>query len=1114
MPLSSHTFALQLAASPQVHGPGPHATVLAPRDAALLAWLALEGPTPRTRLAPLLWPDSEPAAARNTLRQRLFQLRRQFGEALVVGEATLALADGVTHDLHDADEVLADTAQEIGGEFATWLAQQRGRRRERMHDSLVELCEMAEQAHDHADALLHARELLALEPLSEEAHRRVMRLLYLMGDRTAALLAFDRCEQLLKDEVGARPSVETLALLASIEGAVRQPVPTIRSLPAAVLRPPRLIGRAAELHAAAAAWQCGQAVSISGEAGLGKSRLIDELAALFAGTVVVQARPGDAVVPYGSIGRLLRAVVERAPAIVAQPLRPELARLLPEHAAPSPAVLAQPAAPELQRVALQRAVMVFLQQAAAHGVEGLVLDDLHFADDASLDLLLALAVAVLRPDAPLRLRIGFAQRPAEGGAGIAALHDALLEEQRLAPVVVRPLNEAQLLELVESLQLDAVNAPALARQLHQHSGGNLLFALETLRQAWVEAPASGLGSGLLPRPVSVARLIERRLAKLSPAALRLARCAAVAGQDFSIELAALVLRVPALDLADAWTELVQAHVLSENTFAHDLIFEATLVSVPPPIARHLHGEIATLLAARASEPGRLALHWAAAHRWAQAGAAYRAAAARACDAARMLEQAALLGDAARCFAHARDAGARFDALLARARVLAEHESACEAQASVAELTAAASNDEQKLHALDVQLLLGVARSDVDAALRIGPEAIAAARALGRTDLEFRFAISLSGALRAARRANEAVTLLQAYEAHARSVTDPDVQSDYWAGLGIALDYADRLRDALPAWQAAEDVGRRASRTDLLWLALSNGAATRAKMGQVRCAVDILQQANQLALATTEATTLRATQMRCGFAHRLRDVGRYAEALALLSAALESFRASASAADNIASTEHRLAVLFQQLGQPARGQALLAAEHAALPIGLAVMRRVHRADLARQLGGDALGNIRAALEMVPDPQDIYHRMASLFATTIVDPEEGEALAAGVAAWATRRERLGLALAGHTRAAACALALGRAARALPHVETALHLAAEYQPDTYYLPELWLVAAQVFEALARHDDARRAARDGHAWVMAVHDAHVAPEFRESFLHRNPVNRELLGLAARWNV
>src|SRR6185295_4767109 len=59
-------------------------SALAPRDAALLAWLALEGPTPRAQLAELLWPLSDPVAARNTLRQRLFHLKRHCGE-LVAG---------------------------------------------------------------------------------------------------------------------------------------------------------------------------------------------------------------------------------------------------------------------------------------------------------------------------------------------------------------------------------------------------------------------------------------------------------------------------------------------------------------------------------------------------------------------------------------------------------------------------------------------------------------------------------------------------------------------------------------------------------------------------------------------------------------------------------------------------------------------------------------------------------------------------------------------------------------------------------------------------------------------------------------------------------------------
>ena len=260
--VASAAVLLQLARQSSVVAPGRPPLDLAPRDAALLAWLALEGPTPRARLARLLWPESEPEAARNVLRQRLFHLKRQFGQ-LVVGHATLALAEGVTHDLDDSDSVLGADVHAHGTEFGAWLVQQRERRHGRTRAALVELSEMAERVRDYADASSHAQELLALDPLSEEAHRRVMRLHYLAGDRAAALLAFDRCERMLKDEVGARPSAPTLALLDTIVASGRLAVGPDRRLPAAVLRPPQLVGRDAELRSAQAAWAAGQVVWVS-----------------------------------------------------------------------------------------------------------------------------------------------------------------------------------------------------------------------------------------------------------------------------------------------------------------------------------------------------------------------------------------------------------------------------------------------------------------------------------------------------------------------------------------------------------------------------------------------------------------------------------------------------------------------------------------------------------------------------------------------------------------------------------------------------------------------------------------------------------------------------------
>ena len=91
--------------------------------------------------------------------------------------------------------------------------------------------------------------------------------------------------------------------------------------------------------------------------------------------------------------------------------------------------------------------------------------------------------------------------------------------------------------------------------LARHTGGNPLFILETLNALLTQEQARLTGNvANLPAPGSVGQLIERRLGQLSAAALRLARVAALAGQDFSVELAAQVLGSHPLDLTEAWLE--------------------------------------------------------------------------------------------------------------------------------------------------------------------------------------------------------------------------------------------------------------------------------------------------------------------------------------------------------------------------------------------------------------------------------------------------------------------------------------------------------------------------------------------------------------------------------
>ncbi|MFN3862082.1 MAG: BTAD domain-containing putative transcriptional regulator, partial [Roseateles sp.] len=516
---------------------------LAPRDAALLAWLALEGPTDRGRLAALLWPDSDAARARNALRQRLFQLRRLAGSALVLGSAVLSLAPGVTHDLEGADTLLGEGALPLSAEFGDWLTQQRMARRQRRLQVLGEQADAAERAADLAQALVHAGALLALDPLSEPAHRRLMRLHYLAGDRPAALIAFDRCEQALKHEVGVGPGPETLALLAVVERA--QPLAGQRpGMPAALLRPPRLVGRQLLLQQGLAAWARGQALLVCGEPGLGTSRLLQELGAAQPGFVQVAAHPNDQHRPGAAMARLLRAVLDR----------------LPGRGAALPA--------------RQRDVVALLQAARQQGLQSLLLDDLHLADLESL----AQLVALLRQPAGAALLPCWGLGLSAGAAAGAAWPAQLLQEGLLHPLRLAPLELAQQHELLDSLDLGAVDAGRLTAPLHRLAGGHPKFMLELLRQAHESAAPDAewaLAAGDdLPLPAGALQQLQDRLQWLAAPARRLLQAAALAAEPVDAGLAAAVLDLPAAQRSEACAVLAEAGMLRDGAPAYELLAAA------------------------------------------------------------------------------------------------------------------------------------------------------------------------------------------------------------------------------------------------------------------------------------------------------------------------------------------------------------------------------------------------------------------------------------------------------------------------------------------------------------------------------------------------------------
>ncbi len=1182
---------------------------LAPRDAALLAWLAIEGPTPRARLATLLWPGSPPEAARNTLRQRLHKLRKQLGSDLVEGSNTLALAQGASHDLADSLQLLGDAGDEIGGEFSSWLAAQRDVRRAQRRQHLIALAEQAESAADWPRALVAAQQALALEPLSEAAHGRLMRLHYLAGDRAAALQAFDLCERVLKDEVGAQPSPATLALLQQIELAAPSPSRAASSgaLPAGVLRPPQLVGRAAELRALHQAWQTAQVVVIVAEAGMGKSRLLQAFAAEQAGCAGAAARPGDAAVPLSTLTRLLQAL--RAAASAAWPAPPagalgEAGAFIPAAsgavAAAAPGAVASllpgltgiaaDAADAGQRPALMRAFSELFS--ARHGLQGIWVDDLQFADLASLEMLRALidgeaagaaagpapgvtaaapSPAVPSPAVPAlvtpalatpplttpplaegaqpapgrALRWLLAHRPDETVAPLRALRDNLVEQTRLCPLALAPLDEPALAELIDSLALPGVRGAAHAAGLMRRTGGNPLFVLETLKQAWVERTLDQLGTAL-PRPVSVLRLIERRLTQLSASALMLTRCAAIAGQAFCAPLAAHALGMHPLAMADAWAELEQAQVLRDQRFAHDLYFEVALASVPAAIARHMHADIAAWLQRDGAPPvaaATLALHWLAAHEYARAAPHLRRAALAAQAAldprlaagyfTQLSQARAACGEAAAAFTAAQDAvdawrtqgdaaelAAAVNALFALAQtprqraaafesmgvmhhVLGRRAQAAEAVASGLQALsqadahdAAADPDHQRslISLLNLQGIVlrhagqhGPARQALEQALELArPLAAQAAQPAeqpgagpnAEPDDSAPPPIDLPAVL------NNLALLLQDMDDHlsasdllqesATLQTDPLVRARVLNNLGtsleergqIALAYEQRLAGARLC-AAAPSAG-----TAEMVLAVSLGA-TASNLARFRDALMHFAQAQQLALSMRH---WREEELHRQFAVLWLELGRVNQARQSL--ALAEQACGADAKPSVAALMVQARCLMAS-GQDARA-VLGAAERAAS--SSADHRRQRRRLLVCQAP-------------VLPAQQVCEQVRELLE------------------WPELSNNLGAAIPLQVRWAQALLVLGGGAQAVQAVQLAQRAADALRtalPMDMSCAEVWLTLAQARQAAGQWPQATAALRTGQQWLQQVAQDHLDEPYRDGYLRRNPVNAELLRLAA----
>lgn len=829
----------------QLLGPGP-ALDLERKAAALLAYLALEGPTSRARLAGLLWPDTREAAARNNLVQLLRKMRVTTGQEPVTGADVLSLGPDFQVDALEARALIT---QGRPAEFAAvipallsgltyddcpdlddWLTAERARWTEWHVAALRATSADLERSGDLDGALAWAQRLSDADTVSEEAWRRVMRLQYLRGDRPAALRAYHRCVEMLAREFGSEPLPETAALAREIErGAVAALPRPVTTPPLATLRPPRLLGREAAWAQLEAAWARGQWLIISGEPGVGKTRLALDFAASRGAFVVCPGRPGDAAQPLATTARALRSVLHVTDAPGEPWVRRELARVLPDLAPDDPLPPMTAEADALRFRQAQRALYHTLPPA----VKTVIADDWQAFDPGSqldLEFVFSSAAPLGEPGGLPGLILTY--RRGELSERALATLRGLEEQGAAAHVHLEPLRDDDGPDLLDDLEVP--RDPTLRGALWRHAGGNPLFLLETVRLLHKTGDWQGGAQGDLPLPDKVRALIGRRLENLSPRALQAARAAAALQRDYDLELVAEVLGTPLVDVASAWEELETAQVAAGERLTHDLILESVDEGTPASVRALLHRSAARALARTGAAAARVGRHWQEGGRPADAAAAYGQAAQDARGRYQLLEAARLHGLAAALHADAGQPQAAFEQLNAQLTLFDATGAAPDEFRDALERLAALARGaaQQGLVTARRAEYLGL-MGEQDAMAQVAQEGAALAQAAGDQRLEARLLEITAVAHLKLGRPRAALPALERLRTLGQLLGEVPVQALALQGLGLVYQVSSP-REALAVYREAQTLGQDNDLRGRVAI-LTRVAHMQAVLGDVRAA---------------------------------------------------------------------------------------------------------------------------------------------------------------------------------------------------------------------------------------------------------------------------------------
>lgn len=617
----------------------------------LLAYLACNRSQPITRdkLINLFWGERPENRARRSLSTALWHIRRCLPEETFIradnqvvqftGDIWLDV-DAFNAHVEAADLSSLEMAVSLyigdflDGFYNDWVINERYHLNSRYLEALRLLIEEYEKANRHQQALDTALFLLEQDPLQESVSRAAMRSYFRLGRRHSALEHYQRFREIIRQELDIEPMPETVSLAEDI-GSGRfstESIPSISVEPIQSAKIPTahraeslslpFLGRSQEMERLNEFWQAGKGglLLISGEAGIGKSRLLEEFTRLLPGKPVLYGRcyEFERLLPYQPFGEALRLLLANFKTADWQQLPTwtigELSRLLPELVERLPEQKSAGLQPD--RIRLFYAISRLLALLGEKQPLLLILEDLHWAAESTLQLLHYL----VRQSVPSLFIIGTFRPEIVGPEHpLTGVRRQLGREKLASTLNLSRLSRRTVEAIVSRMGGNAVKKIPDGR-LYEETEGNPFFLVEIIRSLY-EVEAESFEEGherfVPPLPTTITAAVLARVNRLPIEAQEGLRLAAVFGREFDFAPLKAILGQEdeqVLELIELWLR----HFLVEEgsgangrdyAFSHHKVQEVLYTAIPNRRKQQLHARAATVLEASYA-PGNIAVELA------------------------------------------------------------------------------------------------------------------------------------------------------------------------------------------------------------------------------------------------------------------------------------------------------------------------------------------------------------------------------------------------------------------------------------------------------------------------------------------------------------------------